>query len=70
LVPEKDAISGSHIREIADKKTAYNEGCLYMKLTYYRRSKKDRKKKKRKRERGRKRNIMTRMVLHDKNRRN
>jgi len=25
----KEAISGSHIREIADKKTAYNEGCLY-----------------------------------------
>jgi len=26
----KKAISGSHIREIADKKTAYNEGCLYI----------------------------------------
>ncbi len=25
----KEAISTSHIREIADKKTAYNEGCLY-----------------------------------------
>jgi hypothetical protein len=25
----KEAISASHIREIADKKTAYNEGCLY-----------------------------------------
>jgi len=25
----KKAISGSHIREMADKKTAYNEGCLY-----------------------------------------
>jgi hypothetical protein len=25
----KEAISGSQIREIADKKTAYNEGCLY-----------------------------------------
>jgi len=25
----KEAISGSHIRKIADKKTAYNEGCLY-----------------------------------------
>ncbi len=25
----KEAISGSHICEIADKKTAYNEGCLY-----------------------------------------
>jgi hypothetical protein len=25
----KEAISGSHIREITDKKTAYNEGCLY-----------------------------------------
>jgi len=24
----KEVISGSHIREIADKKTAYNEGCL------------------------------------------
>jgi len=24
----KEAISGSHISEIADKKTAYNEGCL------------------------------------------
>ena len=24
----KEAISGSHIHEIADKKTAYNEGCL------------------------------------------
>jgi len=28
----KEAISGSHIREIADKKTAYNEGCLYNNL--------------------------------------
>ncbi len=27
----KEDISGSHIREIADKKTAYNKGCLYMK---------------------------------------
>jgi len=26
----KEAISGSHILEIADKKTAYNEGCLYI----------------------------------------
>jgi len=25
----KKAISGSHIREIADKKSAYNEGHLY-----------------------------------------
>jgi len=25
----KEAISASHIHEIADKKTAYNEGCLY-----------------------------------------
>jgi len=25
----KEAISGLHIREIEDKKTAYNEGCLY-----------------------------------------
>ncbi len=25
----KEAISGSHVREIADKKTAYNEVCLY-----------------------------------------
>ncbi len=25
----KKAISGLHIREIADKKTTYNEGCLY-----------------------------------------
>jgi len=25
----KEAISALHIREIADKKTAYNEGCLY-----------------------------------------
>jgi len=24
----KEAISGSNIREITDKKTAYNEGCL------------------------------------------
>jgi len=24
----KEAISGSHIREIADKKTTYNKGCL------------------------------------------
>jgi len=24
----KEAISGSHIREIADKKATYNEGCL------------------------------------------
>jgi len=28
----KEAISGSHIREIAVKKTAYNEGCLYMNI--------------------------------------
>jgi len=28
----KEAISGSHIREIADKKTAYNKGCLYLEL--------------------------------------
>jgi len=26
----KKAISGSHICKIADKKTAYNEGCLYI----------------------------------------
>jgi len=26
----KEAISGSHICKIADKKTAYNEGCLYI----------------------------------------
>jgi hypothetical protein len=26
----KEAISGSNILEIADKKTAYNEGCLYL----------------------------------------
>jgi len=26
---QKKAISGSHIRKIADKKTAYNEGRLY-----------------------------------------
>jgi len=26
----KEAISGSHICKIEDKKTAYNEGCLYM----------------------------------------
>jgi len=26
----KKVISGSHIREIADKKTAYNEGRLYL----------------------------------------
>jgi len=26
----KKAISGSHIRDIADKKTAYNEGRLYL----------------------------------------
>jgi hypothetical protein len=25
----KEVISGSHIREIADEKTAYNVGCLY-----------------------------------------
>jgi len=28
-----EAISGSHILKIADKKTAYNEGCLY--FNYY-----------------------------------
>jgi hypothetical protein len=28
----KEVISGSHISEIADKKTAYNEGCLYLPL--------------------------------------
>jgi len=28
----KKAISGSHICEIADKKTTYNEGCLYVQL--------------------------------------
>jgi hypothetical protein len=27
---QKKVISGSHIREIADKKTVYNEGCLYL----------------------------------------
>ena len=27
---QKKAISGSHIREIADKKTAYNKGRLYL----------------------------------------
>jgi len=26
----KEAISALHVREIADKKTAYNEGCLYI----------------------------------------
>jgi hypothetical protein len=26
---QKKAISGLHILKIADKKTAYNEGCLY-----------------------------------------
>jgi len=26
----KESISGSHIHKIADKKTAYNEGCLYV----------------------------------------
>jgi hypothetical protein len=26
----KEAISGSHIHEITDRKTAYNEGCLYL----------------------------------------
>ena len=26
----KEAISGLHICEIADKKTAYNKGCLYL----------------------------------------
>jgi hypothetical protein len=26
----KKVISGSHIPEIADKKTAYNESCLYL----------------------------------------
>jgi len=30
----KEAISGSHILEIADKKTAYDEGCLYMKCDH------------------------------------
>jgi len=25
----KEAISGFHLCKIADKKTAYNEGCLY-----------------------------------------
>jgi len=29
----KEAISGSHIREMADKKTAYNEGCQYIYFT-------------------------------------
>jgi len=28
----KEGISASHIREIADKKTTYNEGCLYTHL--------------------------------------
>ncbi len=28
----KEAISGLHMREIADKKTTYNEGCLYLLL--------------------------------------
>jgi hypothetical protein len=27
---QKNAISGSHIRGIADKKTTYNKGCLYI----------------------------------------
>jgi len=34
----KEAISGSHLHEIADKKTAYKEGCLYLywrSLLYY-----------------------------------
>jgi hypothetical protein len=31
----KKAISGSHIRKIADKKTTYNEGCLYISLLNY-----------------------------------
>jgi len=26
----KEVISGSHIRKIEDKKTAYNKGCLYI----------------------------------------
>jgi len=26
----KEAIAGSHIRKIADKKAVYNEGCLYI----------------------------------------
>jgi hypothetical protein len=30
----KGAISGSHIRKIADKKTAFNEGCLYFKINF------------------------------------
>ncbi len=29
---QKKAISGSHLLEIADKKTAYNEGRLYLLL--------------------------------------
>jgi len=29
----KKGISGLHIRKIADKKTAYNEGRLYWKIT-------------------------------------
>ncbi len=29
---QKKAISGSHIREIADKNTTYNEGRLYVRL--------------------------------------
>ncbi len=31
----KEAISGSHIHKIADKKTAYNEGCLYLLYQFY-----------------------------------
>jgi len=34
LVPEKKPIFHSKICEIADKKTAYNEGCLYLFLLF------------------------------------
>jgi hypothetical protein len=30
IVSRKGAISGLHICKIADKKTAYNEGCLFL----------------------------------------
>jgi len=33
---QKKAISGTHIREIADEKTAYNEGRLYFKKMKFR----------------------------------
>jgi len=35
ICSREDAISGSHICEIADKKTAYNEGCMFIKMNVF-----------------------------------